>query len=259
MSRVYLPHSWDYRSSNVDNATKTFLSPAQLSNHAVARARMSLIAGVDLALLQANKIILPGVIVAKGGAKHQDDSGNRNERTCAAHALPCGIRINGMTPDHLPALQGSAKTRAFVIEPYRHTNIVPISVNAADFQAEAYRRGDGTGLVANFVDFCHAALSSGESSSGKLNRSGLQAAFAKLIRKSEESFEIALSKAVPATPSFKLETIAPYTDRDFHEDNIRTALRAQARTLKDMGPSLFSPMLVEQVESDFHSLKEEST
>jgi hypothetical protein len=201
MPRIYLPHSWDYRSSDVENQTKVFLSPAQLENHAVARARMSLIAGVDLALLKANGLILPGGIVTKAGASYQDDRGKQKEKTSAAHALPCSIEINGIMLDKLPTLKNLIKVQTFVVEPYRYTNIVPISVNNADSRAEAYGRKAGTGLVANFVDFCNKVLTADAFSSRKVNRASLQAAFAELIRQSQESFEIALSRKEQATPT----------------------------------------------------------
>src|SRR5262249_21331700 len=158
--------------------------------------------------------------------------GKRKDKTCAAHALPCGIKINGMMPHKLLTLHRFIKLQMFVAEPYGYTNIVPISVNEADYDAEAYRRDDGTGLVSNFVDFRGQVLAADVSSSGKLNRASLRPQFAELIRKSQESFEIALSskEQVTSSPFFKSDITLSHADEEAHEDNVRSALRAQART-----------------------------
>jgi hypothetical protein len=252
--RIILPHAWDYRSAKVETGAKVPLSPTQLENHTVSRARMALIAGVDLALLAANKLVLPSAVLTKAGARYQDDQGDKKAKTCAAHALPCGIKINNATPDKLPALHGRPSLQEFIIEPYRYTNVVPVTVNLADLRAEAYNRTDGTGLVANFVTFCAKLLSAVPNPSGKLNRASLQLEFKAYIEACQNSFLLAQSRDAPIQPHRFSEFIVPKdSEEDARQDNIRTALRAQERTLRELGPSLYSTILVEQVESDFHS------
>lgn len=254
MSRRNLPHEWDYRSANVENAAKAFMSRAQLSNHAIARARMSLIAGVDLALMKAANLVPPGKLtITKSGARVQDDRGRDVDKTCAAHALPCSIKLNGIMSYEVPALTNHLKLQEFLYEPYRYTNVVPAPVNDADFLAEGYQRADG--LVANFVEFCSKAIYAA-TATGKINRSTLKSDFVALIQNSQDSLKTALSKAPPPPPPvFDLQK--RYTAEDVYNENVRGALRAQLAALKDAGESLFSPILVEQVEDDFHKVHAE--
>jgi hypothetical protein len=111
-------------------------------------------------------------------------------------------------------------------------------------------------LVTNFIAFCSQVLAHARVHNGRVNQAMLRAIFAEQIRSWQESLEIALASKPPVPtggPTWNGSKLS-YGDAEFHEDNIRTALRGQARTLKELGPSLFSPTLVEQVESDFHSV-----
>jgi hypothetical protein len=254
-NRLYFPRdTFDYRSEDIETGVEVPVSPTQLENHAVSRARMALVAGVDLALLAAHTMVQPSAVLRKVGARYQDDGGNDKDKTRAAHALPCGILINNARPHELPALHGRPSLQKFIIEPYRYTNIVPKAVNDADHRAEAFNRNDGTGLVANFVTLCGRLLSSAANSSGKLDRANLQLAFNSYTEDCGNSFRIALSRdSRVETPS---EFIVPKDSQaDVDRDNIRTALHIQELTLRRFGPSMFSRTLVEQVESDFHSVR----
>ena len=251
--RINLPRDiWDYR--DIETGAEIPLTSTQLVNHASSRARMALAAGVDLALLAANKMVQPSAVLTKSGAKYQDDGGNAVAKTCAAHALPCGLLINNTKPHEIPALHGQPNLQKFIYEPYRYTNIVPKTVNDADCLAEAYQRGDGTGLVANFVTFSRKVLSEAQNSSGKLDRRYLQFAFNSYIEECATSFRIALAKdeRVEAHSEFVEFRDSP---EDVRRDNIRSSLHYQELALRELGPSLFSPILVEQVESDFHSVR----
>ena len=119
-------------------------------------------------------------------------------------------------------------------------------------------------MAANFVSFCGQSAHAG--SSGKLNRAALGVAFTQLVKKYKESFEIALSSKEEITSKSQiwlpsgtriLAEDSVYSDKEFQEDMVRKALRAQARALEELGPSLYSPRLVDQIESDFHSVKQQ--
>jgi hypothetical protein len=147
MPRTYLPRSFDYRSLNTAT-TKTALSPDQLTNHAATRLRCSLFAGIDLQLMTSNGIVRPGSAVSQRGAAVQDDRGKDGWQ--AAHALPTGLLVSGVAV-HLQA--PGLVSMQHLAEPYRVTNVVPRSVNLADRQAEAFRQGDGLGLIKAFARF----------------------------------------------------------------------------------------------------------
>src|SRR5712671_6153521 len=102
MRRTYLPREFDYRS--LDTATtRTALSPAQLVNHAVARLRCSLVAGIDLHLMAAFGIVRSGSVVSAKGAAVQDDRGKNGWE--AAHALPSGLLVSDTAVHfHAPGL-----------------------------------------------------------------------------------------------------------------------------------------------------------
>ena len=74
MYRRYLPRPFDYRDRQVETAaTSGFLSPAQISNHAMARVRCSLAAGVDLALMKSHQLVSGGQLLIATGARVIDD------------------------------------------------------------------------------------------------------------------------------------------------------------------------------------------
>lgn len=253
MSRVYLPRSFDYRS--LETAASVRLSPQQISNHAITRGRCSLAAGAELALMKTRKMIPEKVMVIATGAKAQDDRGQASDP--AAHALPCGISISGMGPVHL--IPKSLSMREFIAQPYSHTNIVPRSVNVADQRAEAFSRKDGTGLVGSFNSFCQRILDTASAPRGILDKNSIRLAFFKLIDDYQQAFALALERPEPSpsgrftfVPGLGMQVNAdvPYTDKEFEEDNIRGALRGQMNAMRE--DLTFSPILLEQVESDFY-------
>ena len=128
MYRRYSPREFDYRDRKVETgATSGFLSPAQISNHAIARVRCSLAAGVDLALMKSTRIIAGGERLKATGARVIDDKEGVTASP-AAHALPCGISVPGKGPvHHLPK---TLIMREFIEEPYKYTNIIPQSANS---------------------------------------------------------------------------------------------------------------------------------
>jgi hypothetical protein len=263
--RSYLPRSWDYRDSRVEtNATSGFLSPAQIRNHAAARVRCSLTAGLDIALMKSGRMIAQGTLLKATGARVIDDD-RGIKPSPAAHAIPCGISVAGRGPLHL--IPHHRKMQEFIAEPYRYTNIVPKALNDADHKAEAFGRRDGTGLVRSFERFCQSVLSMGKDSRGILNKFHLRSAFGQLMKDYQTSFSLAFEK-LPRIPSGRVTFIPgvgnqidpdiEYTDQEFDVDNIRTALRGQLTALKELEGSEFSNRLVEQVESDFHSAVKES-
>lgn len=261
MYRSYMPRSFDYRSLETA-ATSGYLSPKQMENHSVARVRCSLIAGVDLALMKSNSMIRPGTLLSAAGAAVQDDKGNRANH--AAHALRCGILANGKPLHQVPEFRS---VQTFVAEPYRFTNILPASANQADRRAESVRQSTGKGLAKNFEGFCQSVLFTGSAARGKLDKGSLLAAFNNLIRDYRESFELALSITedissgrITRTPGSgtEIDLSVKLTTADYREDDIRTALRTQLITFRDLGPSAFSQVLVEQVESDFYAVLKEN-
>jgi hypothetical protein len=263
VSRKYLPRSFDYRDSRVETvATSGFLSSAQIANHTVARIRCSLTAGTDLALMKTTGMVPHGTRVIATKAKVTDDRGSC--KMPASHAIPCGISVFGRGPLHM--IPRFRKMQEFIAEPYKYTNIVPKATNNADSLAEAFKRQDGTGLVKTFERFCQRVLDTTLDSRGVLNRAPLKAAFGQLMEDYQLSFSIVLknfqvnsSGRVTYVPGFGVEVDPeiPYTDLQFHADNILTALRGQLTALKEIEGSAFSNMLVQQVESEFHAVAKE--
>jgi hypothetical protein len=91
-NRLYFPRdTFDYRSEDIETGAEAPVSPTQLENHAVSRARMALVAGVDLALLAAQKMVQPSAVLTKVGARYQDDGGNEKDKTRAAHVNRAGF------------------------------------------------------------------------------------------------------------------------------------------------------------------------
>lgn len=262
MKRLYMPRSFDYRSLEIAE-TSSYLSPQQMENHAVARMRCSLIAGVDLALLKANGILKSGNLsksdtsLSASGAKVQDDKGDRANH--AAHVLPCGISWNGVPIHNIPPSQNM---QVFIAEPYRYTNILPRAANEADRRAEIAHPDSGKGLILNFEHFCQRIVQDSTAPRGKVDRSFLINVFNNLLQDYCCSFERALSnsrdvssenvKTVAGT-GVELESSTQLDKADIREDDIRTALRTQLQTLKEFGPTGFSLVLVDQVENDFHA------
>jgi hypothetical protein len=48
------------------------------------------------------------------------------------------------------------------------------------------------------------------------------------------------------------------TEKEYKEEDVRSSLRLQLKAMKDLGASGFSPLLVEEVETDFHKALAES-
>ena len=115
----------------------------------------------------------------------------------AAHALPCGISVAGRGPVyHLPK---TLIMQEFVREPYKYTNIIPHSANAADHRAEAFNRKDGTGLVASFLRFCQRVSDNSTARHGVLNKGALRQAFYQLMQDYDQAFAIALNNSEPSS------------------------------------------------------------
>jgi hypothetical protein len=262
MARIYIPRSFDYRSLDTP-VTSGFLSPAQMENHSIARVRCSVIAGVDLALFKSKGFIRRGTSVKRAGAVAQDDRGTMSYH--ASHPIPCSLLANGIP---LHTIQELRNIQGFVLEPYRVTNILPRSANLADSRAERSDAAIGKqGLAKNFERFCQRILDTSTAFRGKVDRGSLLVAFEKLIQDYCESFELALSSTrdvaigrITTVPGVgvEIDPSVKYTDKDFEEDNVRTALQTQLKPLKELGLTVLSPVLVEQIESDFHSLPQES-
>lgn len=204
-------------------------------------------------MIPANSRLLPT------GARVIDDKEGITDKP-AAHALPCGISISGRGPVH--QLPKSLTMQEFIAQPYKYTNVIPKAANAADHRAEAFNRKDGTGLVGSFRRFCQRAVDTTTVTRGRLNRSALRAAFDQLLQDYQTAFAIALEKSAPTssgrivvTPGFgtQINPNVPYTDREFTDDNIRSALRGQIAAMKEFEGSSFSSMLIEEVENDFHA------
>lgn len=253
MNRIYMPRSFDYRSLETP-VTTGFLSPQQMANHSIARARCSLIAGVDLALMKATGIFKLGAASAMR-AVVQDDTGNPANH--AAHAIPCQIAV-GAIPIH--SIPSSRILQNFLAEPYRFTNILPKVANQADQRVESPCRTSGSGLRNNFENFCQRVMRTG-AGAGRLDRCGLQAAYTTLITDYCDSFAIALAhtkeiseERIRPVPGWgtEIDLSKPIAPKDQREDDIRTALRTQLTTLREIAGSAYSPILVEQVENDFH-------
>jgi hypothetical protein len=265
MYRKYLTRPWDYRHSDVETgATSGFLSPAQNSNHAVARVRCSLTAGVDLALMKSHGIISGSQRLMATGARVIDDKAGVTD-TPAAHALPCGISVIGRGPVFL--LPKPVVMQQFLAEPYKYTNIIPRSANAADHRAEAFSRKDGTGLVGSFLRFSQRVLDTATTRKGVLERGALRSAFTQLMADYVGALEIAMNKSVPVATGrlvkvpgqgMMLDPSIERSDDEIGEENIRTALRGQISAMKEFEGALFSSRLVEEVESDFHERLKES-
>lgn len=265
MYRKYLSRPFDYRDSRVETgATSGFLSPEQISNHAMARVRCSLSAGVDLALMKAGGMVHGSQVLIATGARVIDDKAGVTQNP-AAHALPCGISVSGKGPVH--RLPRALAMQEFIAEPYKYTNIIPQPANAADHRAEAFSRRDETGLVGSFRRFCQRVLVTHAAPKGGLNRSVLQLAFDQLMQDYQQAFAIALSKSEPSASGrvrvvpgqgTLVDPSIPYSGDEFREDNIRTAIRGQMAAMKEFEASSFSGILIEQVESDFHDRLKES-
>jgi hypothetical protein len=259
MYRKYLVRSFDYRDSRIETAaTSGFLGPAQLSNHAIARVRFSLVAGVDLALMKTAAMIPASCQLIATGARVIDDRGLANRP--AAHALPCGISALGRGSVH--QLPKSLVMQEFIAQPYKYTNVIPKAGNAADHRAEAFNRKNGTGLVGSFKRFCQRVLDTGPAPGGALDKGLLQQAFVQLIKDYQTAFTFALDNSRPTSSrriivspglGTGVNPDVPYTDREFLEDNIRTSLRGQIAAMKEFEGSSFSRVLIEQVESDFNA------
>jgi hypothetical protein len=230
-----------------------------LINHAAARLRWTLIAGIDLHLLSANSILKAGSVVSAKGASIIDDHGTAGWQ--AAHALPCGLIVSGR-PAYLRA-PGPASMR-HVGEPYGITNKVPSVVNAADQLAERFRARSG--LVRAFESFGKEQVQT-KARDGKIDFAWLSNSYSQLVKGYCGAFEIALSAMRPTPLQGKTwesghVTIDPNTfrpsEKDYLDEDIRSILRYQLRGTADIGYSLLRRHLVEEVEHKFHeSLKQD--
>jgi hypothetical protein len=262
MYRRFSPRPFDYRDRQVETgATSGFLSPAQISNHAVARVRCSLAAGIDLALMKSARMVPRSPLLIATGARVIDDRDGVTDNP-AAHALPCGISFPGRGPAH--QLPRTPMMREFIEEPYKYTNVIPQSANKADHRAEAFNRRDGTGLVGSFLRYCRRVLDT-SAAPGGLNKAALRLAFDQLVTDYLLAFSIALDRPEPASSGrvvlvpgegVVVDPDIAYGRDEIREDDIRTAIRGQMSAMQDS--SLFSTVLVEQVESDFHDRMRES-
>lgn len=265
MYRKYLTRPWDYRHSDVETgATSGFLSPAQNSNHAIARVRCSLAAGVDLALMKSHGMIPGNQRLMATGARVIDDKAGMTDNP-AAHALPCGISVIGRGPVFL--LPKPIVMQQFLAEPYKYTNIIPRSANAADHRAEAFNRKDGTGLVGSFLKFSQRVVDTAATHKGAVDRGALSLAFTQLMADYVRALEIAMENSAPVATGrlvmvpgqgMMLNPGIERSDDEIGEENIRTALRGQIMAMKEFESALFSSMLVQEVESDFHGRLKES-
>lgn len=257
--RHFIPRAWDYRSTE-NSATNGFLSPGQIVNHSFTRLRCSLTAGVDIALMKSQKMIgkysaVSHLAFRPTGARVQDDSGEK--AFPAAHALPSGIAV-GNLPIH--QLASTTSMQNFLAEPYRFTNIVPLALNRADSRAEGFNRKNGPTLVRSFVDFCQRVMLAVDTQKGKVDRSEMRSAYVDLTKNYAESFKFALEnrpleetgrvKVIPGMGQL-VDPAIPYTSSEFLEDCIRASLRTQYESLREGGVG-YSPLLVDEVESDFH-------
>ncbi len=233
--RLYIPHSSLQRSSHFEDNSKVHFSPTQLANHAIGRVRMSLTAGVDLALLAKTKL-LPGGLIIRKGAAIIDDKGKREEGTVAAHALPCTIALNGTLVFKQPGLAQLPAVRDHISEPYKYTHVVPTSVNTADLGAEGYNRTDGPSLVASFEKFCNNIFQfSAAESYPSLNKPILQLNFEQLVREAIKAFDYRIGQG--------------------GDEMVMAAARGQRRALNDILGSAYSPILAEEVEHNFYESK----
>lgn len=215
--------------------------------------------------MKSNRMISRGQLLIATGATVIDDKEGVTDSP-AAHALPCGISAAGRGP--LYQLPKTLIMQEFVSEPYKYTNVVPKSANAADHRAEAFNRKNGTGLVGSYLRFCQRVLNTSTVSRGILDRATLRLAFSQLLDDYQQAFAIALNQAVPSS-SGRVVTVpgegtlvdlssTPYSQQEVLEDNIRTSIRGQMAAMTEIGAASFSSMLVDEVESDFHDRLSES-
>jgi hypothetical protein len=260
MQRQYLLRGPSYKDT-VTPVTAEWLNSQQIENHAVARIRTELVAGLDLALLKKAGVLKQGAVLKATGAYAIDDRGTAPNP--AAHALPCGIVLLGRGP--IADVASSAKLRLFLIEPYTYTNIIPRAANTADLKAKAFKKKDGTGLVGTFSQYCQQIVDFVDYSRRPIiDRSAFRNRFDVLLQNQIKAFEIALNNTEPGRtgnkliPGEGLELVeTPVTTEEEKIEDIRPSLRGQLRAMKEFRPIAFSDMLVDQVEEEFHANKKD--
>ena len=247
-----------YRDKNiVTPVTSKSLNLPQIENHAVARIRSELAAGLDLALLKKAGLLRQGPVLMATGAYAIDDRGTSPNP--AAHALPCGIILLGRGP--IANVASSQELRSFLTEPYCYTNIIPRAANTADLRAEGFKRKDGTGLVGTFAQYCQQIVDFNDYSRRPIiDRSAFRSRFDLLMRKQTTAFEIALNNTEPGRsgtvmiPGEGIQLVeTPATAEEEKIEDIRTSLRGQLRAMNEFRPIAFSELLVNEVEEEFHS------
>jgi hypothetical protein len=255
MQRKYIPRGFSYK--DTDSAVNSrFLNLEQVKNHAVARMRTELVAGLDLALLRKAGILKQGAMLKPTGAYAIDDKGS--DPNPAAHALPCGIIVSGR--GEVPNVAPIGALRSFLIEPYSYTNIVPLAANEADSKAEAFNRKNGTGLVGTFARYCQQIVDFDDNSRRPvIDRAAFRQRFDVLMTNQISALEIALNKTEPGREGTRLvpgeglivvET--PITTEEQKIEDIRMSLRGQIIATKETRHIAFSDVLVGAVEEEFH-------
>jgi hypothetical protein len=150
--------------------------------------------------------------------------------------------------------------QTFLAEPYRVTNVVPGAANVGDRRVEAFRQRDGKGLINAFGRFARSVLARSVVTGKSIDRGMLYSAYSELFRDYVESFEGLISclpeqqlKGKASGPGGTVVDLefAP-TAAECKEEDVRSSLRLQLKTMKDLAGFGFSPHLVDEVETDFH-------